>query len=173
METGLINISRRKILSGAGSAGLLAASGWSEAATAGGKSLPKRGEFVIRGAYVLTYDRELGDLPKGDIHIRAGEIVAVGERLKGGGSEIDGTGFIAMPGFVDTHQHMWTASFRGVTQDPKQYGYFAAKARFGPLSTPEDTYRSVRLCMVQALNSGITTVNDVANNIRDGGHADA
>ena len=135
----MINISRRKILSGAGSAGLLAASGLTEAASPAGKPLPKRGEFTVRGAYVLTFDSKLGDLPKGDIHIRNGEIVAVGERLKAGGAEIDGAGFIAMPGFVDTHQHMWTASFRGVTQDPKQYGYFAAKAKFGPLSAPEDT----------------------------------
>jgi cytosine/adenosine deaminase-related metal-dependent hydrolase len=169
----MIDISRRNILSGATSAGLLAATGLSQAAPTGGKSLPRRGEFTVRGAYVLTFDHALGDLPKGDIHVRDGEIVSVGERVKGGGATIDGAGFIAMPGFVDTHQHMWTASFRGVTQDPKQYGYFAAKAKFGPLSTPQDTYRAVRLCMVQALNSGITTVNDIANNIRDGGHADA
>jgi 5-methylthioadenosine/S-adenosylhomocysteine deaminase len=161
------DIDRRSVLAVAASAGILAGSG-----TAGAAGRPG-GEFTIRGAYVLSFDGHVGDLPRGDIHVRGGEIVAVGERLKGGGAQIDGTGFIAMPGFVDTHQHMWTAPFRGVTQDPKQYGYFAAKARFGPLSTPHDTYVAVRLCMVQALNSGITTVNNLANNIRNAGHADA
>jgi 5-methylthioadenosine/S-adenosylhomocysteine deaminase len=148
-------------------------SGGAFSGRATGAALPTRGEFTIRDAYLLTMDTKLGDIPKGDIHVRDGEIVAIGEKLKPGGTEIKGASFIAMPGFVDTHQHMWTASFRGVTQDPKQYGYFAAKAKFGPLSSPEDTYRAVRLCFAQALNSGITTVNDIANNIRDGGHADA
>src|SRR6185503_15649157 len=34
--------------------------------------LPSRGEFVIRNAYVLTMDDKLGDLPRGDIHVRNG-----------------------------------------------------------------------------------------------------
>jgi cytosine/adenosine deaminase-related metal-dependent hydrolase len=166
----MTRIDRRTVLGAAASAALL---GRARAARAAAPSLPPRREFTIRGAHVLTFDPGLADRPRGDIHVRAGEIVAMGERLKGGGAEIDGTGLIAMPGFVDTHQHMWTASFRGVTLDPREYGYFAAKARFGPLSAPEDTYRAVRLCMLQALNAGITTVNDLANNIRDSGHADA
>ena len=34
------------------------------------RTLPQRGEFVVRGAYVLTMDPALGDLPNGDIHVK-------------------------------------------------------------------------------------------------------
>ena len=42
--------------------------------------LPARGELVIRNAYVMTMDATLGDIPRGDVHVRNGEIVAVGRR---------------------------------------------------------------------------------------------
>ena len=40
-------------------------------------TLPARGEFVIRGATVLTMDAKLGDFERGDVHVRNGAIVAV------------------------------------------------------------------------------------------------
>jgi hypothetical protein len=55
------------------------------------------GEFTIRGALVLSMDPVLGDFRNGDVHVRDGVIVAIGERLVGGGAMIDGAGFIAMP----------------------------------------------------------------------------
>ena len=55
--------------------------------------LPNRGEFVVRGAQILTMDPALGDIAGGDIHVRAGEIVAVGKDLRTSGGEIiDGRG---------------------------------------------------------------------------------
>jgi len=45
------------------------------------RALPPRGEFVVRGAYVLTMDPELGELPSGDVHVKNGAIVAVGRAL--------------------------------------------------------------------------------------------
>jgi hypothetical protein len=39
-----------------------------------------RGESVVRGAYVLTMDAALGDLPDGEVHVRDGRIVAAGSR---------------------------------------------------------------------------------------------
>ena len=42
--------------------------------------LPARGEFVARNAIILSMDPAIGDLPRGDIHVRDGAIVAVGAR---------------------------------------------------------------------------------------------
>ena len=42
------------------------------------RRLPARGEFVIRNGFVLTMDAALGDIPGGSVHVRNGEIVAVG-----------------------------------------------------------------------------------------------
>src|SRR5512134_3844241 len=47
------------------------------AAGATTKSLPARGEFVIRGAIVLSMDAGIGELARGDVHVRDGVIVAV------------------------------------------------------------------------------------------------
>src|SRR5262245_2055553 len=41
--------------------------------------LPARGEFTIANAHVMTMDGALGDIPGGAVHVRNGEIVAVGK----------------------------------------------------------------------------------------------
>lgn len=69
---------------------------------------PPRREFVVRNAYVVTMDAKLGDIPRGDVHVRNGALIAVGPNLTAPGVEqIDGSNRIALPGFVDTHFHLW------------------------------------------------------------------
>ncbi len=136
--------------------------------------LPSRGELVVRGAYVLTMDSALGDLPRGDVHVRAGEIVAVGTDLAAPGAQVlDGRDMIALPGLVDTHWHMWNSHLRAYVQDGAERGYFPVVLRLGREFTPEDTYRGVRLGLAEALDSGVTTVHDWSHNIRNAEHADA
>jgi cytosine/adenosine deaminase-related metal-dependent hydrolase len=137
--------------------------------------LPKRGEFTIRGAHVLTMDPGLGDIAGGDVHVRNGQIVAVGKGIRGGGERIDGRRTIVMPGLVDTHWHLWTTLHRSLATaggDPAN-GYFALNVRHGVASRPEDIYRGVKLSLADALNSGITTVHDWAHNLRGPAYADA
>ena len=134
---------------------------------------PPPNEFTIRNAFVLTMDPALGDFRKGDIHVRDGAIVAVGEQLAGAGASIDGAGFIALPGLVDTHQHMWTSVFRGLVGESAEVSYFAARAKLGPLFTPAHMRAAIRLAMTQALNSGVTTSNNMHHNVRSPAHADA
>src|ERR1700710_1647585 len=90
---------------GGGPASLLRGRAFAQTAAA----LPARGEFVVRGAHVLTMDAGLGDLPSGDVHVRNGAIVAVAANVPAPGAEvIDGRGMICMPGLVETHWHHWT-----------------------------------------------------------------
>src|SRR5262245_6914970 len=94
--------------------------------------LPERGHYLIRNATVaLTMDAKLGDLSGCDIHIRDGEIIAVGQHLQAAGAEIiDASRMIVMPGFVDTHWHLWNSIFRGIVflYGP-DLGYFPLKLR--------------------------------------------
>ncbi len=141
----------------------------------GGPRLPGRGEFVIRNARVLTLDAALGDLECGDIHVRDGEIIAVGERLRAPECrEIQAREMIAMPGFVDTHWHLWNSALRALIRadDPVE-GYFPVTLRLGPLCSAQDAYCSVRLGAAEALASGITTVHDWSHNVMSPAHADA
>ena len=137
--------------------------------------LPARGEFIIRGGYVLTMDSALGDLATGDVHVRDGVIVAVGARLDApGAAVIDARDRIVMPGFVDTHWHLWCTALRMIIRadDPKE-GYFPTTTRVGRHCTPQDAYRGVRLGVLEGLLSGITTVHDWSHNTVTPEHADA
>ena len=141
----------------------------------GAKPLPARSEFVIRDATVLTMDAKLGDFERGDVHVRDGSIVAVGGTLtSAGAAAIDGRGMICMPGFIDTHWHLWTTVCRPIIRidDPKR-GYFPVTNALGRHFTPEDSYRSVRLGLAEALSAGATTVHNWAHNVRTPEHADA
>src|SRR5262249_59170411 len=86
--------------------------------------LPARGEFTITNALVMTMDGGLGDIEGGAVHVRNGEIVAVGKDVKGGGQKIDGTGMIVMPGLIDTHWHMWNTLFRSFSRHKPEAGEF-------------------------------------------------
>jgi 5-methylthioadenosine/S-adenosylhomocysteine deaminase len=179
----LRRMSRRTMLKGATALGaLVAASGEllgqqpvSRSAAAPGAPLPPRRELVIRGATVLTMDPSLGDFETGDVHVRDGAIVAIGPRIELTNAQIiEGRGMICMPGFVDTHWHLWTSLFRPfVRADVNALGYFPVSNRLGQLFTPEDSYRSVMLGIAEALSAGVTTVHNWAHNVRSPDHADA
>jgi 5-methylthioadenosine/S-adenosylhomocysteine deaminase len=176
-------MSRRTMLKGATALGVLvAASGEicgqqpvSRSATAPRAPLPPRGELVIRDATVLTMDPSLGDFETGDVHVRDGAIVAIGPRIDLTNVQIiAGGGMICMPGFIDTHWHLWTSLLRPfVRADINEVGYFPVSNRLGQLFTPEDSYRSVMLGIAEALSAGVTTVHNWAHNVRSPDHADA
>ncbi len=136
-------------------------------------TLPPRREFVVRNAYVVTMDAKLGDIPRGDVHVRNGALIAVGPNLTAPGVEqIDGSNRIALPGFVDTHFHLWGSFARGIVADG-EFDYFPVMSRLGPAMTPDDAYNSARLGIVEAINSGLTTIHDWSHNIISGAYADA
>lgn len=127
--------------------------------------LPARTHLVVRQATVLTQDPALGELDGADVEIRDGEIVAVGRGLAAAGAEaIDGTRSILLPGFVDTHWHLWGTLLRGVVGDGHANGWFARKAALAPHFRPEDTAVGARLGLAEGLAAGITTVHDWAHN---------
>ncbi|RAI45126.1 hypothetical protein CH341_05655 [Rhodoplanes roseus] len=145
------------------------------AAVPTGTALPARGELLVRGATILTMDPAVPDLAAGDVHVRDGAIVAVAERIEAPSAEvIDGKGMICIPGFIDTHFHLWNSLFRlYVRGDTPALGYFPVTARLGPLMSPDDSYRSVRLGGAEALAAGVTTVHNWAHNTRSPEHAAA
>jgi cytosine/adenosine deaminase-related metal-dependent hydrolase len=133
---------------------------------------PPQGEFVIRGGYVLTMEPGAADLPRGDVHVRDGLILAVGENLAAPGAEaIDGTGFIVSPGLVDTHWHMWTSLMRNMASSVPGSGYFQVVTKVGSAFLPEHMYAGTLLSAAEAINAGITTVHDWCHNIRSPEHA--
>jgi cytosine/adenosine deaminase-related metal-dependent hydrolase len=161
-------------LGAAGASGLFASPLMAQARKAGGGAkLPARGEFVIANAYVMTMDDALGDIAGGSVHVKNGDIVAVGKDVKGGGQRIDGTNMIVMPGLVETHWHMWNTLYRSFAGDKPEEGYFPTVARFGQQMGPDDVFASTRLSAAEAINSGMTFVHSWCHNVRSPQHAEA
>ncbi|MEV8632962.1 amidohydrolase family protein [Streptosporangium sp. NPDC051023] len=130
--------------------------------------------LLIRGVTALTVDEHLGDLEGADIEVRDGSIAAIGPGLDAPGAQvIDATGMIAIPGFVDSHWHLWGTLLRGVIGDGPQNGWFARKGKLAPYFTADDTHLGVRLAAAEGIAAGVTTVHDWAHNVLGPEHADA
>lgn len=129
--------------------------------------LPDRGEYLLENAFVMTMDPQLGDIANADLHIRDGEILAVGPDLVAPNAElIDGADMIALPGFIETHWHVWTTMLRSMSGDIPEHGYFPTSRGIGAFYTVDDMYHSGRLALAEALNAGITFVHDWCHNVR-------
>src|SRR3954468_10720193 len=131
--------------------------------------------YLVRDAYLLTMDGDDTALRVGDLHIEGERIAAVGPGLEADGAEvIDGRGMIAMPGFVDTHRHMWAAMPRGGACYGDLSDYFGTVVfTYGAAFTPDDTYRSVRFGLAESVDAGITTIHAWEHNIQTPAHARA
>ena len=185
-----VMLTRRELVGGAAQLGLLAAGGalagnaaasgigdtGKGAATSSAQSsravLPDRGEFIIRGGTVVTMDDTLGTLSSGDVHVRDGSITAIDQDLSALNiPTIDARGMIVMPGFVETHWHLWNAIYRNLVT--VQGRYLSIKRNLAPHHTAADFGIAVRLALLEALDAGITTVHNFAHNILTPAHADA
>ena len=131
--------------------------------------------IMIKNATIISEDPVLGIIKNGDIFIEEERIAAVGRSLKASGvKEIDGTGMIAVPGFVDGHRHVWESLLRSTGVDWNHAQYFnGVKKIMGPLYTPEDTYVANYLGALECIDAGITTVYDWFHNNNSPEHADA
>ena len=130
----------------------------------------ERGYLIRNAMLVLTMDPSLGDrtilgkLENADVLIVGDHIAAVGslERPPPGVRVIDGRGMIVMPGFVDTHDHLWQSVIRGCATDANVDGWFTRcgsplfKYRF----SESDAYAIVRLSATGLIGTGVTTVVD-------------
>ena len=167
---------RREFLGGIAAFGTLGASGCAGLMSGSGQpgKLPERGEVLIRNAYVMTMDAATGDLADADVHVKQGAIVAVGRNLQAGGAQaIDGRGMIVLPGFVETHWHMWNALLRSMSGDKREHGYFPTALNLGKAYLPSDMYQGTRLACAEAINGGITFAHDWCHNIRSPEYAEA
>ena len=118
--------------------------------------------LVIRGGCILSMDSKVGDLDAGDILVRDGKIAAIDHHLDVTDAHvIDAAGTIVMPGFVDTHRHLWEGVIRNVLPDATLMDYLVeVNGRLGPTYRPEDARLGNLVSALGALNAGVTTVLD-------------
>jgi cytosine/adenosine deaminase-related metal-dependent hydrolase len=137
---------------------------------------PVRQDLVLTGVTALTMDPHLGDLTDATITVVDGEITAVSadppERTPPGARVVDGRSLIALPGFVDTHWHLWNSLLRGTVGDAPGRDYFSVKRGLGPHHEAADFYWAARFALAEAVSAGITTVHNWDHNVRSPEDAD-
>jgi len=118
---------------------------------------------LIQGATVVSLDPDVGTHDEADVLIDGGEIVEVGPGLDESADDvIDGSGKIAIPGFVDSHIHMAQTQVRGIAGDWSLMNeYFDHMlGNITGLYQPEDHYLGGLFGAFEKLSTGTTTALD-------------
>lgn len=131
--------------------------------------------ILIKGGTVLTLDRAIGDFEQADVLIEGKRIAAVRPNIDAPNAEvIDAGNMIVMPGFVDTHRHMWQGIIRNVLPDGSLDDYRRVVQRtFGAKYTPDDAYVGDLISAIGAIDTGVTCVLDWSHIHNTPEHTDA
>src|SRR6266850_1645553 len=142
--------------------------------------------YIIRGGSVMSMDPKVGDFAKADVLVEGKKIKQIGPNLQAGGAdEIDASGKIVMPGFIDTHHHQFETALRSFlasgilindqsgspSANPTYFEYILLT--FAPVYRPEDVYISELFGGLAQLDDGVTTVHDVSQIHHSPQHSDA
>lgn len=123
-------------------------------------------DVLIKNGYIMPLKPGSKDLPESDILIRQGRIAVIGKDLPAEGRRvIDARGKFVLPGFVDTHSHLWVTTMRGQfrNHDGK---FFPVSNQLGARMQPADIYSAMYSGAVELLSDGITSSGDFFDNIR-------
>src|SRR6516165_5927264 len=133
------------------------------------------GRTLIKGGSVVSVDRGIGDLPQGDVLIEGARIAAVGPNLAADNAQvIDARDMIVMPGFIDSHRHMWEGAIRTLIPDANLRDYLTLiLGKYGPAYRPDDVYIGDLVSALAALDAGITTIVDWSHIQNTPAHTDA
>ncbi|MEV7013496.1 amidohydrolase family protein [Streptosporangium sp. NPDC051022] len=131
--------------------------------------------MLIANGTVIDTDPEPRVMIGTDVLVEDGTIAAVGRGLDAGDAEIlDATGRIVLPGFVDTHRHVWQGVLRSVAADATLGDYLdLVLGRLTPVFRAEDVYAANLWGALEALDSGITTLCDWSHIQLTPAHTDA
>lgn len=123
---------------------------------------------------MLTLGVKTPNQPQADVLVEDGVITEIAGGLRARDAEqIDATNAIVMPGFVDTHRHVWKSLFRNMGESGSSDGTPVSAEVYGPHYSPEDVYAATLIGLLGAVEAGITTVVDWSDVNHEPGHVDA
>jgi cytosine/adenosine deaminase-related metal-dependent hydrolase len=134
---------------------------------------------LLRGGLVIDTEPEVVARRATDVLIEDGRIAAVGPDLIADAEAadvevIDATERIVLPGFVDTHRHLWQTALRGVAVEGDLGFYFErVLGGYGAHFRAEDVAAGNLVGALECLDAGITTVQDYSHVQSSDAHADA
>lgn len=116
---------------------------------------------LLKDGCVLSLDRKVGNHTSADVLIEDGVISDVGIGLRARDAEIvDASNTIVMPGFVDTHRHVWKSLFRNLGDGGTDAAVDMSATGIGHHFSPEDIYAATLIGLLGSAEAGITLVVD-------------
>ncbi|WP_454561865.1 amidohydrolase family protein [Mycobacterium haemophilum] len=130
---------------------------------------------VVTGGSVLIGDPLTAEFRRADILIEDGRIAAIEKDLSGlDAKTIDATNRWVIPGFVDSHRHLWQTTMRGVTANWNLTDYYwCIRSHFAGLHDTDDVYAGQYAGGLDALAAGVTTTLDFCHITNWPEHSDA
>ncbi|MCW5632593.1 MAG: amidohydrolase family protein [Rubrivivax sp.] len=173
---------------GTAAAGAMALFAPKPALAHGGDDVPEHSgrhgrRYLIKGGAVMSMDPGIGNFEQADVLVEGRKILAVGPNLHAWGVPvIDARGRIVMPGFVDTHHHLFETSLRSFLADGLLFdgldpaitqNYFQKiLLTFAPVYRPQDVYINTLFGSLSQLDAGVTTVHDISQIHHSPTHSD-
>jgi 5-methylthioadenosine/S-adenosylhomocysteine deaminase len=129
------------------------------------QSRPQQCDLLIHSGYLLTMDPTIGDIADGAVAVVGNRIAAVGKTtaLREGWCaerQIDASGTIVHPGFIDAHYHTGLHISRGVLSDQPRTDGAAGPSLFRQWNeqlSDEDEYASASSACVEMVRHGYTS----------------
>jgi 5-methylthioadenosine/S-adenosylhomocysteine deaminase len=122
-------------------------------------------DLLVRGGTLVTCDAS-DRVVEGDLLVRDGRIVAMGEQVAGAirtpTRVLDARGAAVVPGFVQAHVHLVQVLFRGMADDLPLLAWL--RERIWPLEAAHDEKSlraSAELGMLELLRGGTTSILDM------------
>ena len=132
------------------------------------------GRTLLKGGCVLSLDPKVGDFDVADVLIDRGTIAAVQPNLTASADVIDASNMIVMPGFVDTHRHMWQGALRNSLPNGLLGEYVRdILGTMRGVMRPEDARIGDLMTALSAINAGVTTLLDWSHIGNSPEHTDA
>jgi len=131
--------------------------------------------LLLKGGTVLSMDPKIGDLERGDVLIEGSKILQVAPNIEANAAVIDASGMIVMPGFVDTHRHIWQGQLRNILPNGRLNPDYARDITGNARNVyrADDVYLGDLLSAWSAINAGVTTLLDWSHVSNSPAHSDA
>lgn len=126
-----------------------------------------RVSLLIENVDIFTVDDDYTEYKNGCIAVDGNTIVYVGDMQEGraryeGDEVIEGKGYLALPGLINTHTHSAMVLFRGYANDLPLWEWLSEK--MWPLEDKieaDDAYWLSLLAMAEMIKAGTTTFSDM------------
>ena len=103
---------------------------------------PPGRKLLLKGGYVVSCDKSIGEFKSGDVLIDGAKIENVGVDLPSGDADvIDARNKLVLPGLIDTHRHTWETQLRSMIPEGDFFVYLKVILQtVAPRYRPDDAY---------------------------------